>query len=124
MFATILRELVDDVPGARGAVFCDGQGESVNAIGASGRHAPEMVNDFELRVAAAQLATPLDLAQVRGHDSLGSLKECVIAGGRETLLVHMLPEGYYLLLCLEPDAQTGWAMQRLRAAARRVAVEI
>ncbi len=124
MFDAILRELIEAVPGARGAVFCDNLGEAVNSVGASGRAAPSELTDFDLRVAGAQLATPLDLARAALATDYGALQECVIGGSHETLLVHLLPEGYYLVLCLEPGAITARGMFWLRQIAKRLAVEI
>jgi hypothetical protein len=124
MFDVILRELIDATPGARGAVFCDREGETVNSVGASGQTNPELLNDYDLRVAGAQLATPIDLALTNARESMGLLQECVIHGPRETLLVSVLPDGYYIVLCMEPGALTSRAMFRLRGAAKRVVEEI
>lgn len=124
MFDDLLRSLVASVPGARGAVFCDGEGEAVSAIGASGRREPEATGDFDLRVAGAQLATPLELAKRHGQAAIGAPCELVITGARETLLVKMLPDDYYLVVCLEPGALAARGLQRLRAVAEIVAREI
>jgi hypothetical protein len=124
VFDVILRELMESVPGTRGIVFCDSQGETVNSLGASGRDAPGLLYDFDLRVAGAQLAEPLDLAQANARETLGSVRECVISGGSEIMLVHTLPDGYYLLMCLQPGALVARAMQHLRHTAKRVAVEM
>lgn len=121
MYDGILQELLDRVPGARGAVFCDDMGESVNAVGASGRTSRGTVNDFDLRIAGAQLATPLERVRLNSAENIGNVGELLIRGPRETLLVHILPEGYYLVLCLEPDALTSRGAHELRLAARRVA---
>ena len=123
MFDVILKELIDSVPGARGAVFCDPLGETVNAVGASGRTAPHEQDDFDLRVAGAQLATPLELA-ARDNEHVGPILEATITGPRETLLVHLLKDGYYLVLCLEPRALSGLGRHRLRQVAARVDAEI
>lgn len=124
MFDVILRELIEATPGARGAVFCDSEGETVNSVGASGHRNPNKLDDYDLRVAGAQLATPIDLTLANATETIGSLRECVIHGPQETLLVHILPDGYYLVLCLEPGSLTALAMHRLRHTAKRVAVEI
>lgn len=117
MFDSILQSLVESVPGARGAVFCDGEGETVQCVGASGRADPGSRDDYELRVAAAQLAEPLDVACGRATELLGQPEEFCIRGRRETLLVRMLPDGYYLLLCLAPEAVTAVGLRQLREAA-------
>ena len=123
MFDEMLRELIDAVPGARGAVFCAPDGEAVSCVGASGRSDGGERNDFDLRVAGAQLALPLDLAQPEGA-SIGPVREFVIIAAREKMLVHMLPERYYIVLCLHPEALVGRGLLFLRSIAERVAVEI
>lgn len=123
MFDVILQELLAAVPGARGAVFCDALGETVNAVGASGRSAPTENNDFDLRVAGAQLATPLELS-MRDNEHLGTIVEATITGRYESLLVQPLADGYYLVLCLEPGALIGLGWSKLRLAASRVLAEM
>lgn len=123
MFDVILQELITAVPGARGAVFCDALGESVNAVGASGRSAPDASNDFDLRIAGAQLATPLELS-MQHNEHLGPITEVTITGPHESLLVRQLQDGYYIVLCLEPGAIPGLGWYRLRQAAQRVIAEM
>lgn len=123
MFDVILQELIAAVPGARGAVFCDALGESINAVGASGRSAPSAANDFDLRVAGAQLATPLELS-MQNNEYLGAVLEATITGPRESLLVQQLHDGYYIVLCLEPGAIPGLGWYELRRAAARVVAEM
>lgn len=124
MYDEILRALIDAVPGARGAVFCDSMGESVNSVGASGRSDPARLNDFDLRVAGAQLATPIDLALRRSAGNLGKIAEFQISGPHETLLVQVLPEGFYVVLCLEPGALVARGRFELGRTAERLAREI
>jgi predicted regulator of Ras-like GTPase activity (Roadblock/LC7/MglB family) len=123
MLDDILRDLIDRIPGARGAIFCDSQGESVSAVGASGRTDVWCLNDYDLRCAGAQFATPLGLALDNATD-LGPLELCTIAGGREKLVIAMLPDRYYVVVCLEPDALTGRAVHHLRLAAELLGSEI
>lgn len=123
MFDVILQELIQSVPGARGAVFCDGLGESVNAIGASGRKAPGRSDDYDLRVAGAQFATPFDLA-AQHNQFLRHISEATISGPKERLLIQQLQDGYYIVLALEPTALVGLGWHRLRIAASRVLAEM
>lgn len=123
MFDPILQPLLE-LPGVRGIVFCDREGYTVHAFGASGRHAPEERDDFELKVTGAQFATPLDQALQLARDGLGRIQECLLRGSAESLLVHVLPDGYYLILVLEAGAPTARAFQLLRVAAAQVATEI
>ena len=123
MFEATLRPLLS-LPGARGVVFCDETGETVQAFGASGRSAPEEADDFELRVTGAQFATPIDEVIHKARENLGVLREVLLRGTGESLLVHVLPDGYYLILVLSPEALTGPAFFMLRTVARQVATEI
>jgi predicted regulator of Ras-like GTPase activity (Roadblock/LC7/MglB family) len=124
MFDVFLQELIDAVPGARGAVFCDPEGETVTAIGATGRSDRDQVNDFDLRVLGAQFATPVYLTQRAAEPTWGALRECVVTGKNELLLLHMLPQRYFLILCLEPQALRARGMQQLRSMAARIAAEM
>lgn len=126
MFSRILRQLVESVPGARGAIFCDEEGEAVETFGISGekaRNARE-IDDFDLKVAGAQLAEPLDVARAMAAELLGRPLELCIRGKNETLLLHTLPDGYYLVLCLSPRALTGIGQEQLKLAASRVIREM
>lgn len=124
MFDAMLRELMDSVPGARGVIFCDPEGETVSAVGASGRHDRENLNDYDLRVTAAQLAGPLEQALSNAVVAIGELQECIITGKKEKLVVHMLKQRYFLVLCLEPTALTGQALHLLRPVANKISEEI
>jgi predicted regulator of Ras-like GTPase activity (Roadblock/LC7/MglB family) len=124
MLDEILRDLIDAVPGARGAVFCDPEGETISSVGASGRTDQEKLDDYDLRVAGAQFATPLHLAMKNSGEVLGEFLECTIAGGREKILIHMLPEHYYVVLCLAPESLIGCGLHHLRTAAELLRSEI
>lgn len=124
MFDAILRELLTKVPGARGAVFCDYEGETVVSVGTSGATDHEVRDDYNLRVAGAQFATPLISADERKDSAMGRPRECVISGEREKLVVHMLPDHYYLILCLDPGALVGRSLVHVREVAEVLAKEI
>lgn len=121
MFETILSELVRAVPGARGAIFCDREGETIVSVGASGRDEPEAEDDYDLRITGAQLAP--NLAEV-SNAPFGPPEELRIRGSREHLLVRTLPEGYYLVLCLAPATVVSRASYHLRRAGRQVLSEM
>ncbi len=56
--------------------------------------------------------------------NLGRLQEFRVDGARETLLVHLLPDGYYVVLCLEPSALASVARFHLQRIGRELAKEI
>jgi len=123
MFDEMLKPLLD-LPGARGVVFCDREGFTVHAFGASGRQDKEEADDYELKVTGAQFATPLDQVILHATQNVGMLREVLLRGSNESLLVHVLPDGYYLILVLVAAAPTARAFHLLRAAARKVSTEI
>ena len=123
MYDGMLRALVASVPGARGAVFCDPEGEAVSSVGASGRTSPESLDDFDLKVTGAQLATPLERVE-QARDDLGALREMVVRGKKETLVVHSLKDGYYLVVCLAPSALASRALPASRKLASRLVADI
>ncbi len=98
-FASILRELVLRVPGARAAALVDFQGETVDYWG---RAAP-----FDLRVAAAHWRIVLD--EAHGQRSLQGLKWFAARAARRSYLVIALPERYALVIVLLRAAGfAGW----------------
>lgn len=123
MFEEILHQLLLEVPGARGAIFCDPLGESVSCAGRTGEAAPDD-DDYRLKLAGAHLSLPYELAHTVAAQALGAPRELTLFGRGETLLLHALPDGYYVVLCLSPGALVSRGMERLRRTARRLAVEI
>jgi hypothetical protein len=122
----MLERLVSAVPGARGAVFCDQEGEFVDFVVA--RPQPKgcgELSDFEMKVTGAQVAaawlTLQERAAQHGAGSTEELKLCCAAG---TLVCRNVHEGYYLVLLLGPVRSTGPASHALRALAAEVRQEI
>jgi hypothetical protein len=124
MFDAMLRELIDRVPGARGVIFCDPEGETVSCVGASGRHDKENLDDYDLKVTGAQLAGPLEQVILNASVAMGRMSDCVITGAKEKLVVHMLPQRYFLVLCLEPHALAARGLHHLQVTAVKIAEEI
>ena len=93
-FRHLLTTLVEDVPKARGAVFCDHEGESVELV----IH-DESLSEYELKVAGAQLAAVWLALQDSARDcGAGALQELQVACGSGRLLCRALPDGYYVVL--------------------------
>jgi hypothetical protein len=93
-FAAILADLVARVPGARSAALVDRDGETVDY---SGRGSP-----YEMRVAAAHFRIVLD--ETRRQPSLGAASSLVARASRASFVVHALPDGYALVVCLARGA--------------------
>ena len=116
----MLTALLGRVPGSRGAVFCDHEGESVElAVGDSG------LSEYDMKVYGAQLAAPWLSAQERARDiGAGALLELEASCGAGALLCRSLPDGYYVVLLIGPHARRAPASFALRAAAAEIAQEI
>jgi hypothetical protein len=116
----MLTALVGRVPGARGAVFCDFEGESVEmAI-----HEPAL-SSYEMKVFGAQVAAVwLALRSSARERGAGDLLELQLRCAGGTLLCRALPQGYYAVLLLERGAPLAPAAFALRAAAAELAAEI
>lgn len=125
-FRQLLGALVADVPGARGAIFCDYEGESVDLHVASPQ--PPGCGElslYDLKVCGAQLTAAWLLLQERSqaHGS-GRLDSLRLSADRGTLLCAAAKEGYYVTLLLAPRAPTAAAAQALERLARLLAAEM
>ena len=102
----MLTALVKRVPKARGAVFCDHEGESVELV----IH-DDTLSEYELKVAGAQLAA-------------GALLELQVGCGAGSLLCRALPEGYYVVLLVGEGGSGASAAFALRSVATQIASEL
>ena len=126
-FRPALQELVLRAQGARGAVFCDGEGESVDLVLAEppppgcGK-----LTRYDLRLAGAQVAAAwLHLHAESVQRGAGKALELELRCEAGTLLCRVLREEYYLVLLLAPGKRPpGAAAFALRQAAARVLAEL
>ena len=113
-FTAALREVVARVPGARGAVFLDGEGEAVDEFAE--------VTTSEIRILGAHLGILLALLKERGT-LWGAPRELCIEASRATFLVLSIDNRY--LVALEAAPRRRWAScaasssGRSRSCARR-----
>lgn len=116
----MLTTLLGRVPGSRGAVFCDHEGESVElAVG------DDALSEYDMKVYGAQLAAPwLSVQQAARERGAGALLEMEASCGAGSLLCRSLPEGYYVVLLIGPGARRASASFALRSAAAEIAAEI
>ena len=93
----MLHSLVERAPGARGAVFCDYEGEFVELVVRD-----PALSAYDMRVFGAQLtAAWFDLHARSGERGAGGLVELRVACAGGTLLCRTLRDGYYLVLVVE-----------------------
>lgn len=117
-FRRLLTALLSRVPLARGAIFCDQEGESVELAIAEGR-----LSDFELKVFGAQLAAAFSSLDATARQrGAGGFVELRLSSDKGTLLSCALPDGYYVLLVL--DRGSAAAGFELRKTARELAAEL
>ncbi|MEO6955018.1 MAG: roadblock/LC7 domain-containing protein [Polyangia bacterium] len=107
-FTEALRQVVARVPGARGAVFLDGEGEAVDEFAE--------VSTTEIRILGAHLG--ILIAIIKEHaGKLGDPQELVIETERAILLVLVLDDRYMVALEAGPTAQLGVMRRELGRAA-------
>lgn len=120
-FRALLAELVANAPGARGAIFCDYEGENVDLAVADPqppRCGPLSV--YDLKVCGAQFAAVWLLLQERNQtQGAGSLCELRVRAEHGTLLCRSVKDGYYVTLLLSPSSSaTGAGLSLARIALR------
>jgi hypothetical protein len=126
-FRPALRDLVLRAPGARGAVFCDGEGESVDLVVAEPQPAGcDGLSAHDLRLTGAQVASAwLHLHTGSVERGAGRAVELQLRCDKGSLLCRVLREDYYLVLLLAPGRPPAAAAAfALREAADRVVANL
>jgi predicted regulator of Ras-like GTPase activity (Roadblock/LC7/MglB family) len=104
-FKQILKELVETIPGARGAILADWEGEAVE------QHCLD--DDFELKVVGAHQGL-----------ALGEPGVAVISTAASRVAVSPVGSDYTLVVTLGREAVVGVALQRMRGIQQRLVREI
>ena len=112
-FHYLLTNLMADIPGARGAIFVDPEGEAIEHVSRDG-------GLYKLKLEGAYhgifLRRAAQLAAVIGA---GELERLVLAGSGLQIVTTALKDGYYLVLVLDagaPIARVRGPMLRTAAA--------
>ena len=116
-FKNILQGMLDQLPGALGAIIADWEGEAVDQVA--------RMDDFEIKVLGAHKG--IILTQLR--DALqrldgGELEEVLIHFDEGKTLITPLNEDYFLVLTVEPDVMVGKAAFVMRRCAEQLRQEI
>lgn len=107
-FKILLQRLLEDIPGALGAIIIDWEGEAVDHVA--------RINDYEIKVLGAHNGVILNLVRetLRRSDG-GRLEEMVIRTGDDNkTLIAPLSDEYLLILQLGPQALVSRAAYKTR----------
>jgi predicted regulator of Ras-like GTPase activity (Roadblock/LC7/MglB family) len=105
-FGDILRNLVERVPGAIGAVFADWEGEPVDQFA----HIPPL----DIQLVGAHWGVVWSQAAVRlARHNLGAVEELLIEGERAVVLVRSVTDRYFVVLATKRDAHLATARREL-----------
>ncbi len=106
-FKSLLKRLLEEIPGAVGAIITDWEGESVDLVTRS--------DEYDIKVLGAH--TGIILNSLRGALSRidsGKLDEVLIRTGETKTLIAPLNDEYFLVLALGPEAIAARAATRAR----------
>ena len=110
-FQYLLTNLLVDIPGAQGAIFLDGEGESVAFVSRG-------ATPFELKLEGAYHGIFLRrAAELGGLLAAGKLRHLLITGSQMKVVSRALREGYYLVVVLDVGAPVSLAEAALDRAA-------
>ncbi len=106
-FKLLLNKLLEDIPGAQGAVILDWEGEAVDQVA--------RISEYDMKVIGAHNGIILNqLRDVLGVIGSGALEEVVIRTGENKTLVAPLSQDYMLVLQLGADAIAARAAFKMR----------
>lgn len=106
-FKTILRELVESVPGASGAILADWEGEAVDCY--------SLFDDYELKIIGAHKGIILNrIKDVQKRFGGDDPREVVISTEKRHLITGAIGPDYSLVLTLAREAVIGQALYRFR----------
>ncbi|HZX93259.1 MAG TPA: roadblock/LC7 domain-containing protein [Myxococcales bacterium] len=116
----MLTTLVTRTPGARGAIFCDYEGEAVELVVRD-----QGLSDYDMKVFGAQLAAAWLSLQNNSTDAgAGGIVEMRLGCAEGTLLCRGLRDGYYVVLLVGRGAPAASAAFSLRRTAKEMNAEI
>lgn len=118
MFKQMLQEMVEAIPGGRGAIFLDHEGEAVERYGAD-------LSDYQLQVIGAYQGIFLSQLRRLCEDLRHGEASRFRVGCRDAVLyVSDLREGYYLVAVTSPESNEAIAWQRVLETSEKLLEEI
>jgi predicted regulator of Ras-like GTPase activity (Roadblock/LC7/MglB family) len=116
-FAPILRQTVERVPGAIGAIFADWDGEAVEHVATGPSE--------DLLVTGAHYGVVLNYVQSALHlFHFGEAEEMIFLHSRIDLIVRTVRHGYYVVLAAHAGTHLAMARREVMAAASALAREM
>ena len=116
-FKNVLQEMLDQLPGAVGAIIADWEGEAVDQVARG--------DDFEIKVLGAHKGIILTrLRQALQRFDGGALEEVLIHFEKAKVLITPLNDDYFLVLTVEPKVMVGKATFVMRRCADQLRLEI
>ncbi|MGD9019422.1 MAG: roadblock/LC7 domain-containing protein [Desulfuromonadales bacterium] len=116
-FKTLLNALVENVPGAQGAIIADWEGESVEQVG--------IMDDYDLKVIGAHKGVILhNMREVVDRLGDGDLREIVITTRQLQTLILPVTAEYYLVLAIDRSDMLGRALLEARRCIQALHKEI
>jgi len=106
-FKTILRELVENTPGASGAILTDWEGEAVEQYG--------LADEYELKLIGAHKGIILNrMKEIHGKSLPGGLHDAVISTETHHIIVGTIDDDYSLIMTLAKEALVSRAIRQFR----------
>jgi len=116
----MLSTLVERTRGARGAIFCDFEGEHVELVVRD-----PTLSEYDMKVFGAQMAASwLSLQNHATENGAGGIVEMRLGCQGGTLLCRSLRDGYYVVLLVAPGPPSGLAAFELQHAAVALSAEL
>jgi predicted regulator of Ras-like GTPase activity (Roadblock/LC7/MglB family) len=116
-FGEILKNIVERVPGAIGAVFADWEGEPVDQFA----HIPPI----EIQIVGAHWGIVWSQATARlSQKGIGAIEELLIEGERAIVLVRAVTAQYFVVLAVKRDAHLATARRELERGAHAMLGEM
>ncbi|WP_321365573.1 roadblock/LC7 domain-containing protein [uncultured Desulfuromusa sp.] len=106
-FKSLLKRLLEDIPGALGAIIVDWEGESVDHVA--------RIDDYDIKVLGAHSGIILSrLRDTLSRVDSGDLDQVVIRAAGNKILISPLTEDYLLMLQLGGEAIVARAAYKMR----------
>ncbi len=116
-FKYLLQEMLDQLPGAVGAIIADWEGEAVDQVA--------RLDDFEIKVLGAHKGIILSrLREALQRLDGGDLEEVLICFDQGKTLIAPLNEDYFLVLTVEPQVMAGKAAFVMRRCVEQLRQDI